>query len=243
MTPSNDRQAPPRAWQRMLSGRRLDLLNPAPADIEIEDIAHGLARVARWNGQTVGAHAFSVAQHALIVEDVAFARNATWKRQWRLAALLHDAPEYVVGDLISQTTGDPGGRCDVREDRVHGAPGPARRRPAADAPAIGDPADGDPAISGDHRVDRTQGTAGTAAARRCVPRHAREHTRTDLEGLRRGEPGQGEEAAQLHATGDDRGRIDPLPLASVGRVVRVEALGHLSGRQVRHRLPPPPGRC
>lgn len=90
-----------RAWQRMLSGRRLDLLNPSPADIEIEDIAHGLARVARWNGQTLGAHAFSVAQHALVVEDIAHANNAQWPAIWRLAALLHDAPEYVVGDLIS----------------------------------------------------------------------------------------------------------------------------------------------
>src|SRR5665647_2387685 len=85
----------------MLSGRRLDLLNPSPADIEIEDIAHGLARVARWNGQTIGAHAFSVAQHALFVEDIALARNPQWPDRWRLAALLHDAPEYVVGDLIS----------------------------------------------------------------------------------------------------------------------------------------------
>ncbi len=101
MTRSDDGQAPARAWQRMLSGRRLDLLNPAPADIEIEDIAHGLARVARWNGQTVGAHALSVAQHALIVEDITIARNGDWPMQWRLAALLHDAPEYVVGDLIS----------------------------------------------------------------------------------------------------------------------------------------------
>ena len=101
MTRSDDGHAPVRAWQRMLSGRRLDLLNPAPADIDIEDIAHGLARVARWNGQTVGAHAFSVAQHALIVEDIALSRNGDWSMQWRLAALLHDAPEYVVGDLIS----------------------------------------------------------------------------------------------------------------------------------------------
>lgn len=96
---------PTRAWQRMLSGRRLDLLNPSPDDIEIEDIAHGLARVARWNGQTVGAHAFSVAQHALIVEDIACALPAPdgviWNARWRLAALLHDAAEYVVGDLIS----------------------------------------------------------------------------------------------------------------------------------------------
>ena len=90
-----------RAWQRMLSGRRLDLLDPAPKDIEIEDIAHGLARVARWNGQTVGDHAFSVAQHALLVEEVATAIHLDLTRRWRLAALLHDAPEYVIGDLIS----------------------------------------------------------------------------------------------------------------------------------------------
>jgi uncharacterized protein len=90
-----------RAWQRMLSGRRLDLLDPAPKDIEIEDIAHGLARVARWNGQTVGEHAFSVAQHALLVEEIAAAMQPDLARRWRLAALLHDAPEYVIGDLIS----------------------------------------------------------------------------------------------------------------------------------------------
>ena len=85
----------------MLSGRRLDLLDPSPNDIEIEDIAHGLARVARWNGQTVGEHAFSVAQHALLVEEIATAMQPDLTRRWRLAALLHDAPEYVIGDLIS----------------------------------------------------------------------------------------------------------------------------------------------
>ncbi len=90
-----------RAWQRMLSGRRLDLLAPDPADIEIEDIAHGLARVARWNGQTLGPHALSVAQHSLVVEEIAGGRNPEWPARWRLSTLLHDAPEYVVGDLIS----------------------------------------------------------------------------------------------------------------------------------------------
>lgn len=90
-----------RAWQRMLSGRRLDLLDPSPADIEIQDIAHGLARVARWNGQTVGDHAFSVAQHAVLVEAIVTATEPGIERNWRLAALLHDAPEYVIGDLIS----------------------------------------------------------------------------------------------------------------------------------------------
>ena len=94
-------EAAPRAWQRMLSGRRLDRLNPSPEDVEIEDIAHGLARVARWNGQTQGAHAFSVAQHVLLVEEIASALNPGWITKWRLAALLHDAAEYVIGDLIS----------------------------------------------------------------------------------------------------------------------------------------------
>ena len=90
-----------RAWQRMLSGRRLDLLDPSPLDIEIEDIAHGLARVARWNGQTKGDHAFSVAQHCMLVEGIASHVNRQLDRPSRLMALLHDAPEYVVGDMIS----------------------------------------------------------------------------------------------------------------------------------------------
>jgi uncharacterized protein len=92
---------PARAWQRMLSGRRLDLLDPSPLDIEIEDIAHGLARVARWNGQTKGEHAFSVAQHCVLVERLAAELKPLLSREARLMALLHDAPEYVVGDLIS----------------------------------------------------------------------------------------------------------------------------------------------
>jgi|SRR5262245_35527044 len=92
--------APFRAWQRMLSGRRLDLLDPSPLDVEIADIAHGLARVARWNGQTEGAHIFSVAQHCLLVETIA-RQHRSLDRTSRLAVLLHDAPEYVIGDMIS----------------------------------------------------------------------------------------------------------------------------------------------
>ena len=80
-----------RAWQRMLSGRRLDLLEPSPLDIGIEDIAHGLARLARWNGQTSGTLPFSVAQHSLIVTDISSKLEADWPARWRLAALLHDA--------------------------------------------------------------------------------------------------------------------------------------------------------
>ena len=85
----------------MLSGRRLDLLDPSPMDIEIEDIAHGLARVARWNGQTIGEHAFSVAQHSVVVEEICAHIQPGLEPRWRLAALLHDASEYVIGDMIS----------------------------------------------------------------------------------------------------------------------------------------------
>lgn len=92
---------PPRAWQRMLSGRRLNILDPSPLDVEISDIAHGLARVARWNGQTSGRHAYSVAQHSLLVEEIVGILEPARPAADRLAALLHDAPEYVVGDLIS----------------------------------------------------------------------------------------------------------------------------------------------
>lgn len=91
----------PRAWQRMISGRRLDLLDPTPVDIEIEDIAHGLAFVARWNGQTRGDFAYSVAEHSLLVEELFGRMNPKAPVKWRLAALLHDAPEYVIGDMIS----------------------------------------------------------------------------------------------------------------------------------------------
>lgn len=90
-----------RAWQRMLSGRRLDLLDPSPLDIEIEDIAQGLSRVARWNGQTTGEHAYSVAQHSLLVEQIFGRVFPQVTVEQRIVALLHDAPEYVIGDMIS----------------------------------------------------------------------------------------------------------------------------------------------
>ncbi|MCE2517583.1 MAG: HD family hydrolase [Alphaproteobacteria bacterium] len=98
---SSRKTSSPRAWQRMLSGRRLDLIDPSPMDIEIEDIAHGLARVARWNGQTRGDWTFSVAQHSVMVERLFARQNPDVARKWRLACLLHDAPEYVIGDMIT----------------------------------------------------------------------------------------------------------------------------------------------
>ncbi len=110
-----------RAWQLMLSGRRLDLLAPSPLEVEIADIAHGLARVARWNGQTSGDHAFSVAQHSLLVEQIFFliAPNASPEAQ--LASLLHDAPEYVIGDMISPFKSVIGGDYRSCEERLQQA--------------------------------------------------------------------------------------------------------------------------
>jgi uncharacterized protein len=113
--------APRRAWQRMLSGRRLDLLDPSPLDVEIEDVAHGLARVARWNGQTVGDHAFSVAQHSLLVERILCLQNEGATSRDRLATLLHDAPEYVIGDIISPFKAVIDEAYREIEDRLHQA--------------------------------------------------------------------------------------------------------------------------
>ncbi|CAI9401395.1 hypothetical protein ANOBCDAF_00689 [Pleomorphomonas sp. T1.2MG-36] len=110
--------SPTRAWQRMLSGRRLDLLDPSPLDVEITDIAHGLARVARWNGQTFGDHAFSVAQHCLVVEDIAGLLEPELTVCQRLVVLLHDAPEYVIGDMISPFKAVMGGDYKTVEKRL-----------------------------------------------------------------------------------------------------------------------------
>ena len=99
--PVHLRNEHPRAWQRMLSGRRLDILDPSPMDIEIEDIAHGLARVSRWNGQTKGKFPLSVAQHSVLVEKLLHQNAPKLDQKWRLAALLHDSPEYVIGDMIT----------------------------------------------------------------------------------------------------------------------------------------------
>lgn len=112
---------PPRAWQRMLSGRRLDLLDPTPMDIEIEDIAHGLAFVARWNGQTRGDFAYSVAEHSLLVEALFARLNPKAPPRWQLAALLHDAPEYVIGDMISPVKAAVGPGYGVLDDRLSAA--------------------------------------------------------------------------------------------------------------------------
>ncbi len=115
------RDTPPRAWQRMLSGRRLDLVDPSPLDVEIDDIAHGLARVARWNGQTTGKHAYSVAQHTVLVDDLAMVLAPGIGMSGRLAVMLHDAPEYVIGDMITPFKTILGGEYRAVEERLRRA--------------------------------------------------------------------------------------------------------------------------
>jgi 5'-deoxynucleotidase YfbR-like HD superfamily hydrolase len=129
------RASPPRAWQRMLSGRRLDLLDPSPLDIEIEDIAHGLSRVARWNGQTIGPHIYSVAQHSLLVERIAGEMAPAIGRAERLYMLLHDAPEYVIGDMISPFKAVIGDAYKTVENRILSAILLRFSLPATPAPA------------------------------------------------------------------------------------------------------------
>ena len=110
-----------RAWQRMLSGRRLGLLNPSPMDIEIEDIALGLSFVARWNGQTFGKFPYSVAEHSVFVEKLFYKINPKIDTKWRLAALLHDAPEYVIGDMISPVKSSVGKGYGEMDERLTAA--------------------------------------------------------------------------------------------------------------------------
>lgn len=114
-------RTPTRAWQRMLSGRRLDLLDPSPLDIEIEDMAHGLAFVARWNGQTVGDYPYSVAEHSLLVEALFSRLNPGIAPKWQMAALLHDASEYVIGDMISPVKAAIGPGYGTLEERLTAA--------------------------------------------------------------------------------------------------------------------------
>lgn len=133
------RKESPRAWQRMLSGRRLDLLDPSPLDVEISDIAQGLARVARWNGQTRGPNAFSVAQHSLLVEAI-IGQITPCSPDLSLLALLHDAPEYVIGDMISPFKAVVGGGYKTVEARLESAIhirfGLPARTPASDKTLI-----------------------------------------------------------------------------------------------------------
>lgn len=162
---------PPRVWQRMLSGRRLDLADPSPFDVEISDIAHGLARVARWNGQTHGAHAFSVAQHSVLVVEVAVRRNGEMSAADRLATLLHDAPEYVIGDMISPFKALVGGSYKVVEARLLAAIHLRFGLPAERNPALVRAIKAADRIAAYHEATRLAGfTANEAAAFFGLPR-------------------------------------------------------------------------
>ena len=130
------KQKQKRAWQRMLSGRRLDLLDPSPFDIEIEDIAHGLARLARWNGQTLGDHAFSVAEHSVVVEKLFSILHPKSTKAEKLMALLHDAAEYVIGDMISPFKNAIGLDYKAVEQRIETAINLRFGLPAKPSPAL-----------------------------------------------------------------------------------------------------------
>ena len=198
----------------MLSGRRLDLLDPSPMDIEIEDIAHGLARVARWNGQTIGEHAFSVAQHSVVVEEIVAHIQPGIEPRWRLAALLHDAPEYVIGDMISPFKAALGLDYRSFEDRLESAIhirfGLPARTPAADQ---------DPDQAGRPRVRLLRGDAAGRVRARGGP-----------EAVRPPAAGLPPRHRALAAPGGPGALSDPLP-----RPLRRRGIRHRP-RRVRHRM-------
>ena len=200
------RRDAPRAWQRMLSGRRLDLLDPSPLDIEIADIAHGLARVARWNGQTHGPHIFSVAQHSLLVEAlVATIAPAEADRTARLLALLHDAPEYVVGDIISPFKAVVGDAYKAVEARVLAAIALRFGLPATPAPVLAKRLKAADRTAAFHEATRLAGFA-MDEARKYFGRP--EATPPDLADLLRplsSEEAQARYLARFRAVDEDRG--------------------------------------
>jgi uncharacterized protein len=93
----------PRAWVRLPSGKRLDLLNPTPFDWEDEDLALGLARTYRWGGHSAWPLPLSVAQHSLLVLALHRRRaHSAANAPAELRELLHDADEGLLGfDCLS----------------------------------------------------------------------------------------------------------------------------------------------
>jgi hypothetical protein len=86
------------SWVQTVSGMPVDLLDPKPEQILPGDIAHALARIPRFNGHTLGDWPWNVAQHSLLVEQLMPAQTDA---AGRLVALLHDAHEAYIGDLIT----------------------------------------------------------------------------------------------------------------------------------------------
>jgi 5'-deoxynucleotidase YfbR-like HD superfamily hydrolase len=165
MPPRKPAAEPPRAWQRMLSGRRLDLLDPSPLDIEIEDIAHGLARVARWNGQTSGVYPFSVAQHSILVVRIVELTAREVGARGGFAALLHDAPEYVIGDMISPFKAVIGGDYKTVENRLLAAIHLRFDLPAALPPSVTAAIKAADRVAAFHEATRLAGFAQAEALR------------------------------------------------------------------------------
>ena len=111
-------------WMQTASGRAFDLLTPRPAQVSLDDIAHALARIARFSGHTP--EVWSVAAHSRLVTRIVAQRSSD--RELRLAALLHDAHEAYLGDMTRPVKEalawlDPGARETWRllEQRIQGA--------------------------------------------------------------------------------------------------------------------------
>lgn len=98
-----DRPAPPPdGWVTTSRGQVWSLDDPRPKDVHIEDIAAGLSRECRYNGQLREDCDFlSVAEHSVAMAVWAVAKKVVRYREDALAILLHDASEAILGDMVS----------------------------------------------------------------------------------------------------------------------------------------------
>jgi len=101
-----------RAWRRLPSTRRIDLMNPDPDAWTDRDLACLMSRTARWAGESSWQETLSVAQHSLMVlELMRLTAPVPMTAAEELRELLHDAEEGFLGfDPISplkQAFGDP----------------------------------------------------------------------------------------------------------------------------------------
>jgi len=95
-------------WVETAQGKRVDLVNPDPAQIDIEDIAWSLSRLARFNGHTRYFDMLSVGSHSLWVSMYIWER--TRSHLFSLYGLLHDAHEAFMGDIPTPLKALPGMR-------------------------------------------------------------------------------------------------------------------------------------
>lgn len=78
-------------WVQTYTGRRFYPLDPRPSEVDALDIAHALSLICRYGGHV--SRFYSVAEHCVLMSQAVAPEFALW-------ALLHDATEAYVGDMV-----------------------------------------------------------------------------------------------------------------------------------------------